>query len=157
MKDILTILRLVEKLEESLSNLYDWLSNKFSDNQEARSFFNQLSFEENSHRNLVSYQIRVARQNKDLFADVEADVEGIKNALEKIKLIMDNSSLSFEDAVRLTVEIESTLAEQYAVILMKQSIKEFSKLIDSLGSGFKEHHNNLKKMANKYNIVFYKL
>jgi len=107
MKDILTILRLIEKLEESLSKLYVLFSNKFSDNQEIKSFYHQLSVEEDSHRNLVNYQIRVARQNEDIFSNVEVDVEEIKNALQKINLIMENSSISIEDAVRFTVNIES--------------------------------------------------
>ena len=152
MKDILTILRLIEKLEESLSKLYVLFSNKFSDNQEIKSFYHQLSVEEDSHRNLVNYQIRVARQNEDIFSNVEVDVEEIKNALQKINLIMENSSISIEDALRFTVNIEFSLAEQYAANLMKQSNKEFSKLIDSLVSGFKEHHKKIKNMAEKYNI-----
>ena len=73
MKDILTILRLIEKLEESLSKLYELFSNKFTDDQEAAGFFHKLSVEEDSHRNLVSYQIRVARQNEDIFGDAEVD------------------------------------------------------------------------------------
>lgn len=152
MQDIITILSKTEKLEESLSELYRWLSNALSSNQEISDFFRLLSLDETSHRDIVRYQIRVVRKDKHLFPDISADVEYVEDALQKIREFRSNSFPSIESSLRFAVEMESSIAEKFFTSIMKQCNKEFAALVDNMSCACRGHLTKCIEMANKHNI-----
>ncbi len=152
MTDILTVLDNTALLEENLAKFYEWLGEKFSHNKELRAFYHQMSFDELAHRDLVKYQIRVVRKEKDQFSDVDISLDYLKDISEKVMEHRKNDLPSVEDSLRQTVEIENSLAERYFETVIKQSNKGFAALIQNLGDSSKEHLERCLEMAKKHNI-----
>jgi hypothetical protein len=117
MYNIITILSKTEKLEESLSELYRWLSDTFSTNQEISDFFRHLSLDETSHRDIVRYQLRVVRKDRHLFPEISANVGYIEDALQKIREFRNKSLPSIESSLKFAVNMESNIAEQFFALL----------------------------------------
>jgi rubrerythrin len=152
MHDIITILSKTEKLEESLSELYRWLSNTFSSDQEISDFFRHLSLDETSHRDIVRYQLRVARKDRHLFPDISADIGYVEDALQKIRDFRSNSLPSIESSLKFAVEMESNIAEKFFTSIMNQCNKEFATLVDNMSCACRGHLAKCIEMANKHNI-----
>lgn len=152
MYNIITILSKTEKLEESLSELYRWLSDTFSTNQEISDFFRHLSLDETSHRDIVRYQLRVVRKDRHLFPEISANVGYIEDALQKIREFRNKSLPSIESSLKFAVNMESNIAEQFFASIMKQCNKEFATLVDNMSCACRGHLKKCIEMANKHNI-----
>jgi rubrerythrin len=141
MEDIYTVLRHLEELEHSISRLYERFSRDFSNDREASFFFYRLSLDEIAHRDLVKYQLKLVKKSKpDEFAEVDIDIEEIKELTDNIKKeYLSKDELSIEKAVELALKIESNAAEHHYRQAMKQARPELARLLDSLGRSDKEH------------------
>ncbi|MEW6053034.1 MAG: hypothetical protein AB1552_04480 [Nitrospirota bacterium] len=66
---------MLKKLELTVERLYLFYQKLFTSDHDASAFFHQLSLDEQSHAEIIDYQIRIIRKNRGLFKDVEYDIE----------------------------------------------------------------------------------
>ena len=153
MADVIAVLKKIETLEGRISELYKWLGSLFSGDQEISSFFNRLSAEEQQHRNIALYQLRVVRKSPLMFDQIEVAPSFIDEAMANLKHLRDNPTPTIKEALELSLELENCLCEEYYSSVMKQSNPEFAAVIDSLASACKDHHRGFLEMASKYKIT----
>ncbi|NJD56304.1 MAG: hypothetical protein FIA94_07865 [Nitrospirae bacterium] len=152
MEKILKVLNRIEELEEGLAGLYRQLSSVFTDNEEMHDFFRSLGEEETSHRDLARYQIRLVRNSREPFADVDVDISCIENLREKIRKFSRQTAPTIEDALRVVLELETSVAEYYVSSVIKRANPEVSDLIDNLSVGCRKHLHKCREMAKRYRV-----
>lgn len=149
--DIWLALNRIEELENKLADLYEWLSNLFSEDKEIKSFFYRISLDEISHRDLVRYQKRTVKKNPGLFPGIEIDLDDIQGIIAGIDQFR-TSIPTIEEALKFLMAIEKNSAENYFSTVMMYSNKDFASLINNLSKTFREHHKEIKEFAVKYGI-----
>lgn len=148
--DVLTALNDIEKLELKLSELYLHFSRLFSDDTAVASLFKKLSEEEQSHYDLVQYQKRLIRKNKELFKDVTIDVAEIRQVIDKADSLQNaDPPLSVEEAVRSAIEIEKNAAEYHFRTAIQQANPDIAAFLKSLGGYDDGHARSLGEFLNK--------
>ena len=152
MEKILKVLNRIEELEESLADLYSRLSRAFADNKEEHDFFASLSEEEESHRDLARYQIRLVRNSHEPFTDVDIDIACIESLISRAREFAQHTAPTIEDALQVTLELETNLAEHYISSAIKQANPEVSGLIDNLCLGCRKHLRDCIEMGKRYHV-----
>lgn len=148
--DILTALNDIEKLELKLSELYRHCSRLFSDDTVVASLFKKLSEEEQAHYDLVQYQKRLIRKNKELFRDVTIDVAEITQVTGKAdSLLKAHPPLSVEEAIRSAIEIEKNAAEYHYRTAIQQANPDVAAFLKNLGGYDDGHARSLGEFLKK--------
>jgi rubrerythrin len=146
--DILKIFFRLEKFERLMRTLYEKHSKLFADDREASGLFYRLSLDEKSHEELVRYQNRLVKKSPEHFAEAEADMVAIEEAVSKVKTALNRSTEpSLEEAVMFAIDLEGSAIEGYHRSLMKQSNQEAARLVDSLGTETNDHLQTLLNFA----------
>ncbi len=151
MANIMTVLNMLEEIEVSMKNLYQWVSEEFSDDPELYRFFQRMSREEETHAGMVRYQKRLIRQNPDSFDEVSADLSELREFLQFISSIPEKqSNLTPEKALKLAIELEGMDEERMYRDVVVESYPELKELIHNLTRSDKEHCVFLKNFARRY-------
>ena len=133
--NLLKILGLLEKLESTISELYATFSLSFGDDPGAALFFDQMSMEESLHANLVKFQRRVVIPNIKDCKDIDFDAGEVEKTIEEAtRIIKTGGHLSLETALKMSLTIESRLAEQHYQTTVQRSFPDIVKLMNSLTS-----------------------
>jgi rubrerythrin len=148
--DILIALTDIEKLETKLSELYEYFSRLLSDNPALASLFKTLSEEEKSHYDLIQYQKRLIRKNKELFKGITIDVAEIRQILIKADSLLNAAlPLSAEEAIQAAIEFEKSAAEYHYRTAMQQANPEVAAFLNSLGGYDDGHAHSLTEFLRK--------
>lgn len=110
---ILKVLDPIEKLESSLSDLYEWFSSLFAADAEASGLFFSMGIDETAHANMVKYQRRLVVHNSKLFESSSVDITSIEDVLSQVHGIRSGEPPSLEAAVLLALEFEKDAAEAH--------------------------------------------
>jgi hypothetical protein len=147
---ILKLLGPLEKLETRLSELYEWFSGIFKDDTEVSGFFQQMSFDEGVHADLVRFQRRIVSKNIALFGEVEADFSEIDIIMLRIEGIMKSSGTpTIDEAFDLSKTIEESVAEQHYIHAINQSNPDVTKLFNNLTSFDRRHFTAFEEFSKK--------
>jgi rubrerythrin len=148
--NILTVLGKLAKLEQDMSHTYAWLANRFAAEQRIRDLFRELSDEEKAHYDLVKYQVRVVLASPKDFSEVEVDLAAIDSALAAIAEFRRGEPTT-KEAIRFALDMETSVAECYAVKVMDQSNKSLAEMIRTLSSiDGEKHRKRLVTFAKDY-------
>jgi hypothetical protein len=151
---ILKLLGPLEKLETRLSELYLWFSGIYKDDAEVSRFFQQMSFDEEVHADLVRFQRRLVSKNVALFSEVEADCSEMEKIMSRIEGVMKSSGApTVEEAFQLSKDIEESAAEQHYIFAVNQSNPNVTKLFSSLTSFDRRHFTAFEEFFNKRGAV----
>ncbi|NOY22215.1 MAG: hypothetical protein GXO70_01730 [Acidobacteria bacterium] len=151
MANIMTVLNMLEEIEISMKNLYQWLSEEFSDDLELYRFFQRMSREEETHAGMVRYQKRLIRQNPDSFDEVSVDLSELREFLQFISSIPEKqSNLTAEKALKLAIELEGMDEERMYRDVIVESYPALKELIHNLTRSDEEHCVFLKNFARRY-------
>lgn len=145
---ILKVLGHLERLETFSMSLYENYSKLFSKDREVSGLFYSLSLNEQSRAGLIRYQKRMVMRDPDDFQDVDVDMGAIERATLRVKkALADEDKPSLEDAVKLTVKLETDVSEGYYRSLMEQSNPQVARLLKSLDTESREHLSNIVTFA----------
>jgi rubrerythrin len=151
MANIMTVLNMLEEIEISMKNLYQWVSEEFSDDLDLYRFFQRMSREEETHAGMVRYQKRLIHQNPDSFDEVSIDLSELREFLDFISSIRKNSpDLTPESALKLAIQLEGMDEERMYRHAIVESYPELKELIHSLTQSDEQHCVFLKDFAKRY-------
>jgi len=147
----MTVLNMLEEIEISMKNLYQWVSEEFSDDLDLSRTFQRMSREEETHAGMVRYQKRLIRQNPDSFDKVSIDLSGLREFLDFISSIRKNSpGLTEEGALKLAIQLEGMDEERMYRHTIVESCPELKELIHGLTQSDEQHCVFLKDFAKRY-------
>jgi len=150
-----TVLKHLEVLETKVSEVYNRFGKLFQDDDEASKFFNEMSKDELSHRDLVAFQSRLVRKSPLLFEDVDIDMDEIFALLSRIdEILKQELKPALEEAINISLEIENNAAEFHFREIMKISNRDIAKMIRNLGKSDKAHRKQITDFANKRGIIY---
>lgn len=145
--DVSKVLRGLEEIETKLSELYGWFAEIFKDDPEAVSLFSSLRRDEESHRDLVTFQIRMVYRERKSFGEVDVDYEEIKDLIARIDATRNGEPPKLEAAVGFASQIENSAAESYYRSVLIQSNPAIEGLISTLAKENKRHREIIEEFA----------
>jgi rubrerythrin len=152
---LLNILNSLEKVEMTMAGFYEWLSEQFSDHEEAAGFFYRMSMQEKAHASMIRFARRLVHASPSDFDDVPANLSEIENVVD---LIQDFRSRHPEptlgQALLFAMKMESELAENIHRSVVIDSNPEVANVINSLAAADREHHDALKAFACSHKDAF---
>lgn len=138
-------LKKYEELEEELSKFYLWLSEIFLTDEEASKFFSKLYLEEQQHKSLVLYQMRLIKTNPIHFRKISMDVSLVKKTLDYLrKFISKKNTISLKEALRISLLLEACTMESYFTNAFEEVSPEIAKLSNNMQ---KESQNHFDKIS----------
>jgi rubrerythrin len=152
--DIQQILRPLQRLEEKLGELYDWIAGTLAEDGEIAAMFHRLSLDERSHAAQVEYQRRLARQNPNHFAQVDLDLAEVFATLDVVHQVRQaGQELTVAKAVRLALELESGAADYHYRTSLSQLNPDVARLMGSLGRADRLHVERLLDLAQRRGLL----
>jgi rubrerythrin len=144
----------IEELEQKLASLYEWFSVLSESDDEAKSFFARLSREELSHQQIVQYERRIIMRNPKIFDAIDVDVEVVHKVIGDIDHLMKEKPPSDLNAmIRITLDIESSAAENYYRTAMIESNADVAQFLHRLGLSFKTHLKAVEEFAELKGVI----
>ena len=151
---ILKVLGHLERLESSAKFLYENYSKLFSEDREVSGLFYSLSLNKQSRAELVRYQKRIVMKSPDDFQEVEVDMDAIEKDMLRVKAASAHGDkTTLEDAVKLTVRLETDVAGGYYRSVMEQSNPQVGRLLRSLDTESNEQLRNITFFALRHGWV----
>lgn len=146
--DIVKALSAVKQLERKIGDLYRHFYRLYSSDRETAGLFYLLAQEEDSHADIVDYQLRIARKNPGIFTDVEMDTEPLDKMMARVdSTIALGEKITINEAVLFSSAIESSAMEYHYRELIKNSNPDIGVFLQSLGDADKEHAEKLRAFA----------
>lgn len=143
--ELVSALRPLECVEESLARLYRALADRFASDTKVAAFFGRLSFEEQSHTTEVQFLRRLVRQNPTEFAALDAELPAIQADIDAIQAFMARvADVTIEEALQFTAQIEGDAAETHARIARSLVNPEAVKSVDGLSRADRRHLDSVK-------------
>lgn len=122
-------LEMIEKTEEALADLYDWLAAEFEQDQEAARIFRHLRNMENSHVNLIRFERRLVMQERKYFSDIDIDSSSLETSLELIAGLRGKGPpLGLEEVIHDLLEIDAHACDRCYRDSILQANPELSNL-----------------------------
>lgn len=143
-------LKKYEELEEELSKFYLWLSEVFLTDEEVSRFFSKLYLEEQQHKSMVLYQMRLIKTNPIHFRSFSLDGCLVKKTLEYLKNFTSKiNTISLEKALKISLILEASTMESYFASAFGEISPEISKLTKSMQMESKNHFDKIKNFMLK--------
>lgn len=146
--NIFKVFDAIEKVELKISELYKYFNKLFTDEKGAAALFFRMSLDEQSHADLIKYQRRLARQNKNLSKDIEMDISRVDKLISEIdNIIGSHKPLSLGEAIKLSIEIENDIMEYHGRHALIKTVPEVAELLKNLFGEDHKHIELLKELA----------
>ncbi len=146
--EIFVLLHALEKLEGGLADLYAAYAEKFQTDPAVSALFRTMSQEEADHRNLVQYEMRLARESGETFPEVPLDAGEFQAALSRIAGLQTSvGRVRLDEAVKAALVCELDVTERYYRTAMPKACPSLGKLLVALSSGEKTHVERLRDFA----------
>jgi len=154
MTEIWALLRPLERIESLMAEIYQALAEAHKDDADAARLFGRLALEERSHASQVQYVHRMARQSRQPFAEVDADLVDVRQTLEDLESLSGAvRNLSLEDALSLVLGLENSAAEAHARPALADAGGEMATLLRGLTHGDAKHVKALADFARSRGIA----
>lgn len=149
------VLSRLEDIENTMADLYEWLSEVFEDDSEASGLFFRMSLQEKSHARLLNYGRKLVRRNPDEFDDVDFDAEVVTSLVSSVDEFRAASPTpSLAEALFFSMQVECHPAENSHRDVLSVSNPEISQMIRSLAIADAEHHETLRAFAQRRQEIF---
>ena len=136
-------LRLLARLERTIGELYAHFAKAFESDKEAFELFSQLSLDEKSHESVCAYQLRLVKNEKGGFADVEMDEAEPLKMIAFAEKLMKQPAPGLKQAVDLAIKIEGAASEMHYRTALAQSRPDLTEFIHSLGVSDEAYNRRL--------------
>ncbi|MBI5635317.1 MAG: hypothetical protein HZA15_17760 [Nitrospirae bacterium] len=151
--NITTILNHLLRLELMMERLYKHFEKLFVFEREAISLFHALSIEEKAHADMISYQLRLVRNNLKIFPDISYDISPLDSLMAQIDGILSaKRPLTLREAIFFSITAERSAAEFHRKTVIAESNTEVGEHIRNLGSYDEAHDEQLVAFAKKLGI-----
>ncbi|RPI25654.1 MAG: hypothetical protein EHM61_13855 [Acidobacteria bacterium] len=144
--DLGKALYLLEKVETELGLVYQHLSDTLRADPEVSKLFSELAADEESHRVAVRYQQRLVKMNPDGFKEIHLNLAGLNEILGLAERVKASRNVSVVDAIKFAKHVETTAGEHHLKNALSAGNPEIANLLQSLGSGDKQHVATLTKL-----------
>lgn len=145
MLDLLLILRQYYELEEELSKFYYLLSEIFETDTEASKFFSKLYLEEEQHKSIVLYQMKLINTNPIHFRDVKINGALVKKTKEYLKNYLSKTKdFEIQKTLKIALILEACTMESYFSSVFNSLSPELEKLTKSMQKESRNHHEKIK-------------
>jgi len=150
MFDLITVLKQYYELEEELSKFYLFLSDLFETDEEASKFFSKLYLEEEQHKSMVLYQMRLIKTNPIHFRNVKMNGVLIKKTKEYLKnYISKKNNFELNDCLKVALVLEACTMESYYSSFFNSLSSELENLTKSMQRESQNHYERVKKFMQK--------
>ena len=151
--NITTILNYLLSLELKMEQLYKHFEKLFVYESEAALLFQALGIEEKSHADMVSYQLRLVRNNLKIFHDVAYDIAPLNSLITQINdILAAKTPLPLRDAISFSITVERSASEFHRKTALAESNHEVGEHIRKLGAYDEAHDKQLVAFAKKLGI-----
>lgn len=152
-QNIVEVLTVIEHLEISVATLYRLYAEKFVDDPDVRDLFSELAEEEIHHANLASLSKSMIESSL-LTKPRTFEDTGIRNfdlsyLVDFLSLcIHEAASTEVEDALRIALKIEKSVAENYLEIEVGKAYPSIRDLLRDLSTSPKgdNHHDRVQRL-----------
>jgi rubrerythrin len=152
----LTVLEAMEKIEDALAQVYEWLARLYAGDEEAAGFFARLSQDEIGHRNLVRYERRLVESAPDEFGEsIDVPVEAFNETVRSVHdFCARRPTPTLTQALVFAMTVEASVAENLHRDAIITSSPDLQALIRSLGKADEAHRQELETFLNRRRELF---
>lgn len=151
--NITTILNHLMKLELMMERLYKHFEKLFVYESKAVTLFQALSVEEKAHADMISYQLRLVRNNMNIFNDISYDIAPLNSLLTQIDGILTaKRPPTLREAISFSITAERSASEFHRKTAIAESNPEVGEHIRNLGAYDEAHDEQLVAFAKKLGI-----
>jgi CheY-like chemotaxis protein len=141
-----------EQIENRRASMYEKLSRAFSTDGSAAPFFNSLSMDEPSHREVVQKVQKMAARDPQLFTEVTVDIDTLKRMLARLNYVA-SAKLSLAEVLNQCCWIERNGAELYVIAALQQSNRTTAEFLIAVSKSFRGHFVSLLDYIESRNIT----
>lgn len=146
--NVINVLNHLVRLELMMQALYVYFEKLFGYESEAAGLFHELSIEEKSHADLLRYQLRVVKNNLNVFSDIPYDLDSLLDLMKQIDGILSSEQPpTLRDAISFCIKAEKSACELHYNTAIAESNKEMGEVIKNLGAYDEAHNNRLMTFA----------
>lgn len=136
------------EIEMELSRLYAAWAELFESDHEASFSFYKMSQEEKGHAELVEYQRRIFKKNRQMSVEVKIDLTALEATIEQVRALRSGPPpRSVAEAITIALDLESSAAECHFSNALKQADPELERLLRSLAGDERAHQAKLTTFA----------
>lgn len=151
--NITTILNHLLRLELMMERLYKHFEKLFVYESEAVLLFQALSIEEKAHADMIRYQLRLVRNNLDIFPDISYNMDPLNSLMTRIDdILAAKRPLTLREAISFSITAERSASEFHRKTAIAESNPEVGEHIGKLGSYDEAHDDQLVAFAKKLGI-----
>ena len=151
--NITTILNHLLRLELMMERLYKHFEKLFVYENEAVLLFQALSIEEKAHADMIRYQLRLVRNNLDIFPDISYNMDPLDSLMTRIDdILAAKRPLTLREAILFSITAERSASEFHLKTAIAESNPEVGEHIRNLGSYDEAHDEQLVAFAKKLGI-----
>ncbi len=155
MASIRDVLQELERVEQSVANLYGWLSEVFAADPETSRFFAAMRTQELSHSDLVRFERRLVRGEPKSFAEVEVDLDVLRAFVAEVRAFPnEHPDPGLHEALLFAMHLEEHAAEHLHRRAIVEANPEVEKLVSGLASADREHFLTLRRFIQDHSHLF---
>lgn len=142
----LEVLEIAVMIENKISDIYTLLHEQFLDNVAVAKLFDTMSMEEDSHAGYLEAKIKMLKIKPDAFGSANIDallLEDTFSEVEKIEKYISENAITLEEAISISLKIETQMVEKKYNDLIEVAEPELQKIFRSLT----ENDDHIKKIA----------
>ncbi len=146
---ILEVLVALRSYENLLSEVYNVFSLKFS---QYRSFWRDISIEENTHAFMVDTFISLYKSKNISFENRSFPLEKINSYIDEIKTFQSKligNNIIHSEALEFAIKTENSFIEKKLFQYQDNDPPEFKKLLLALNDDTEEHYNKILDLYNQ--------
>jgi diguanylate cyclase (GGDEF)-like protein len=138
--DIVKALRLLDEIEASKGNLYEWFAEALIGHDPVHTTFVRLWLDQTSRRNVAAYQTRIAARNASVFQGIRVDCGDLENLRQVVTDLRNAPPPSgSEQAVTVALAVETRSWELFDHELFAILATHFAPFVESLRKGCERH------------------
>lgn len=136
-----------------MERLYRHFAKLFSGEITASRLFDELGNEEKSHADLLRYQLRIVKDNLNIFHDVAYDAVPLADLMNQIKSIVKaDQPPTLREALSFSMAAERSACEVHYRTVIGESNHDMGELIRNLGAYDEAHQQRLGAFAMELGI-----
>lgn len=147
-RSITTALEYLERAENELAKLYEWLQDLYESDPEASALFRTLKYTENAHANLLAFQRRIVMRERRHFGPIEIDLASLEELLARIEKIRAlDPPPDLDRMISLLLEVENLTCDRCYRDAIIQANPAIAGLINSMTSSDEQNLVILRDFA----------
>jgi CheY-like chemotaxis protein/rubrerythrin len=137
---------LLEKIEQSSSDLYRHLQEEYRNDSALSDFFSTMHNEEEGHLQIVRMERRIVQASPKAFSEPHVNLSEINSILQSIAYLK-TSKLELPKLIGRIYEIESSMAERYLIDAIKETNEDLRGFLLQLGDTCSYHLDKVATLA----------